>query len=178
MPAPCLSPAGLRIRLRPWRDDDAQRLYHIASDPELGPRAGWMPHRDTEESLSVINNFFKNDSTWAVVLKHGDTIVGCVGYLSSRHSNFPIAPDEAEVGYWIAKPYWGQGLCTEALSAIVDYCRSLEDIKALWGVHFLDNPASGRVLEKCGFEDTLRRIQCPSLVCGADKTTRVLKLNL
>ena len=55
-----------------------------------------------------------------------------------------------ELGYWIARPHWGRGLATEAAAAIVDIARSLK-LPALEAGHFLDNPASGRVLEKLGF---------------------------
>ena len=48
----------LRLRFRPWRDSDAETLFKYASDPEVGPRAGWPPHRSVEESLSVIRDIF------------------------------------------------------------------------------------------------------------------------
>lgn len=42
-----------RILLRPWRDDDAESLFKYASDPEVGPRAGWPPHKSVDESLKI-----------------------------------------------------------------------------------------------------------------------------
>ena len=59
-----------RILLRPWRDSDAEVLYKWASDPDVGPRAGWAPHQSVEESLEIIRTVF-NDAlhTWAIVLK-------------------------------------------------------------------------------------------------------------
>ena len=59
-----------RILLRPWRDSDAEVLYKWASDPDVGPRAGWAPHQSVEESLEIICTVF-NDAlhTWAIVLK-------------------------------------------------------------------------------------------------------------
>ena len=58
-----------------------------------------------------------------------------------------------ELGYWIARPHWGRGLATEAASAVVAMARALR-LPALQAGHFLDNPASGRVLEKLGFSPT------------------------
>ncbi len=55
------------------------------------------------------------------------------------------------IGYWIGKPYWGAGYATEALRAFVNEAQSLGELEA---DHFLDNPASGRVLEKAGFKPT------------------------
>ena len=61
---------------------------------------------------------------------------------------------EIELGYWIARPYWGLGYATEAARAVIDMARSGLRLKKLSAGHFTDNPASGRVLEKLGFEST------------------------
>lgn len=167
-----------RLQLRPWREDDAEALYKYASDPEVGPRAGWPPHKSVEESLEVIRTFFMNDSTWAVVLKANNEIIGCVGYHPAFKSNLHIADDECEVGYWIAHPYWGKGICTEALQKVIDYCFHEKGFTTLWGDFFVDNPASGRVMEKCGFKDTGEETRCPKLEVGADRPVKVMKLVL
>ena len=49
-----------RILLRRWGDEDADALYKYASDPEVGPRAGWPPHKSVEESLEIIRTLFKS----------------------------------------------------------------------------------------------------------------------
>ena len=82
------------------------------------------------------------------------------------------------MGYWMGRNFWGKGLCTEALGLVIEYCRQKGAIHTLWGEHFTDNPASGRVLEKCGFVDTAERTTCPLLTVGSDKEVRVLKLEL
>jgi len=61
---------------------------------------------------------------------------------------------EPLIGYWIAKPYWNKGICTEALELMIEHIRCMTDIKSLISGHFVDNPASGRVMEKCGFIPT------------------------
>ena len=58
-----------RILLRRWQDSDAEVLFKYASDPDVGPRAGWPAHKSTEESLEIIRTYFNNDTTWAIVLK-------------------------------------------------------------------------------------------------------------
>jgi RimJ/RimL family protein N-acetyltransferase len=64
-------------------------------------------------------------------------------------------PDGAvELGYWIARPYWGLGYATEAARAVLDIARDSLRLNTLVAGHFLDNPASGRVLEKVGFRPT------------------------
>lgn len=165
-----------RLILRRWVESDAETLFKYASDPEVGPRAGWPPHQSVEESREIINGIFSGEGMWAVELKETGEPIGCVGYLTAECSNLPIADDEAEVGYWIAKPYWNQGICTEAMKAIVDYCFKTKGFKKLWGDYFPNNPASGKVMEKCGFSDTGRTTTCPNLEVGSDQPVRILCL--
>ena len=165
-----------RLILRPWVETDAEALYKYASDPEVGPRAGWPPHQSVEESREIINGIFGGEGMWAVELKETGEPIGCVGYLTAECSNLPIADDEAEVGYWIAKPYWNQGICTEAMKAIVDYCFEIKGFKKLWGDYFPTNPPSGKVMEKCEFADTGRETTCPNLLVGSTQPVKILCL--
>ena len=165
-----------RILLRPWRESDAEALFKYASDPEVGPRAGWPPHKNVEESLGIIRTVFGTETMWAVELKETSEAIGCVGYLPASASNLKIENDQCEVGYWIAKPYWGKGICTEAMRLVVDYCFHIKGFTVLWGDYFPENPASGRVMEKCGFVDTGEETVCPNLSVGADRPVRVMKL--
>ncbi len=167
-----------RIFLRPWRDSDAAALYKYASDPEVGPRAGWPPHQSEAESLEIIRTVFNNDTTWAIVLKETGEAIGAMGYGSSCECKLPARPDEPTVGYWVGKPYWNKGICTEALALLIDHIRSTTDIKSLISGHFIDNPASGRVMEKCGFVATGETAEDDSLYMGAGKPIRVLRMEL
>jgi len=82
-----------------------------------------------------------------------------------------------EMGYWISRPHWGHGYATEACTALVDIARTL-GIAQLEGSHFIDNPASGRVLEKLGFEPI--GITAPRLSCarGMEVPARLFRLSL
>ena len=166
-----------RIKLRPWQESDAEVLFKYASDPEVGPRAGWAPHRSVEESLQVIRTFFKGDHTWAIELRATGEAIGCIGYLTQTESNISIGEDEGEVGYWTARPYWNQGIASEALKLVVDYCFCQKGIQTLWGNYFLNNPASGRVMEKCGFRDTGENTYCRHLFRGDSCPVRVMRLD-
>jgi RimJ/RimL family protein N-acetyltransferase len=165
-----------RIRLRPWQDSDAETLFKYASDPDVGPRAGWPPHKSVEESLEIIRTVFHSEGMWAVIWKESEEAIGCVGYLPASASNLKIANDECEVGYWIARPYWDKGICTEALKMVIDYCFNKKGFTTLWGDYFPSNPASGRVMEKCGFVDTGKETLCPNLEVGSDRPVKVMKL--
>jgi len=192
-----------RILLRPWRDSDAEVLYKWASDPDVGPRAGWAPHQSVEESLEIIRTVFNdganrtqssslellrcsqsshscNDAlhTWAIELKETGEAIGAMGYGPSCECDLPAREGEPLIGYWVAKPYWNKGICTEALRLMLDHIRETTDIKSLISGHFTDNPASGRVMEKCGFVPTGETCIDANQYQGADRPIRVLRLEL
>lgn len=97
-----------RLTLRPWRETDAASLFTYASDPEVGPASGWPPHRSIEESGEIIRTVFSAPHAFAVCLAATDEPVGSIGLMPSRcetsHQGDGL---ELEVGYWIARPFWG-----------------------------------------------------------------------
>ena len=167
-----------RLLLRHWRDSDAEVLHKWASDPDVGPRAGWPPHKSVEESLEIIRTVFNNDTNWAIVLKESGEVIGAIGYGPSCDCKLPARDGEPITGYWIAKPYWNQGICTEALALMIEHIRETTDIPSLISGHFIDNPASGRVMEKCGFIPTGETCIDETQYQGKDRPIRVLRLEL
>ena len=167
-----------RLTLRPWREEDAAVLFKWASDPDVGPRAGWPPHRSEEESLEIIRTVFNNDSNWAIELKETGEAIGAIGYGPSCDCRLPARDGEPLCGYWVAKPYWNRGICTEALRLMLDHIRSTTEIKSLISGHFVDNLASGRVMEKCGFIPTGETCIDETQYQGAGRPIRVLRLEL
>lgn len=167
-----------RILLCPWRISDAEALYKYASDPDVGTRAGWPPHKSVEESLEIIRTVFNNDTTWAIVLKETGEAIGAMGYMPSCKLNLPARKDEPLIGYWVGKPYWNKGICTEALQLMIEYIRKNTTYTSLISSHFADNPASGRVMEKCGFMPTGETAIDTNLHTGENHPMRVLRLEL
>ena len=165
-----------RITLRPWLETDAKALYKYASDPEVGPQAGWAPHLSEEESLGIIRTVFRNPTTWAIVWNETGEAIGAIGYGPSCDCSLPALDGEPTVGYWVGKPYWGIAICTEALRLMITHIRNTTNIKSLISGHFIDNRASGRVMEKCGFMPTGETAFDNKLYQGADKPIRVLRL--
>lgn len=166
-----------RLILRPWLESDAEALFKYACDPDVGLAAGWPPHKDVAESLSVIRTYFANDRTWAIVLKETSEPIGCIGYYVHGESNIEIGEEDAEVGYWIAKPFWNQGICTEALRCMIDYCFNVKGFLTLWADFFIDNPASRRVMEKCGFTDTGKENELSQLYHGSGRPVHIMRLD-
>lgn len=103
----------------------------------------------------------------------GDSPIGCAGLSLDADAS----EGEIEVGYWIARPYWGQGYATEALRGVVQVAGML-GIERLTARHFLDNPASGRVLEKNGFSPTGQVVLRYSCGRGMKSPVRQFELSL
>ncbi|OQA70315.1 MAG: putative ribosomal N-acetyltransferase YdaF [Firmicutes bacterium ADurb.Bin262] len=131
----------LRLILRPWQASDARDLYTFASDPRVGPAAGWPAHTSVEHSLEVIESVLSKPETYAVLLKSE----------GGGASHIGLPDDEAEVGYWIGVPFWGRGLIPEAVDEIIRYGFEELGLKKIWCGFFEGNDRSRRVQEKCGF---------------------------
>jgi RimJ/RimL family protein N-acetyltransferase len=141
-----------RLILRAWNTEDAENLYKYAKDPKVGPIAGWPVHTSVENSRDIIINVLAVPETYAVCLKQDNKAIGSIGLLIGDKSNIKIHDDEAEIGYWIGVPFWGQGLIPEAVRCLMRYAFEELNIKKLWCGYFDGNEKSKRVQEKCGFQ--------------------------
>lgn len=140
-----------RLVLRPWEMSDARWLYEYAKDPQVGPVAGWYPHKSVEESQEIIRTVFSAPGVYAVVPKRVGHPVGCVGLSIGADSNMNLPDTEGEIGYWIGVPFWGQGLIPEAVMELIRYAFEELKLEKLWCGYFDGNEKSRRVQEKCGF---------------------------
>lgn len=141
-----------RLILRPWRIEDAEDLYEYAKDPQIGPIAGWPPHTSVDNSREIIEAVLMAPETYAVCLKADGKPIGSIGLMFAAQSNIGLAEDEAEIGYWIGVPFWGQGLIPEAVRELMRYAFEDLGMTKLWCGYFDGNEKSWRVQEKCGFE--------------------------
>lgn len=176
MPLQAPTLTSSRLVLRPWEESDAQVLFTLAGDPIVGERAGWPPHQSLEESLEVIRNVFSNPTTWAIVWRETGEVVGAIGYGPSCQCSLPVLEDEPLVGYWVGRRHWNKGICSEALVTMIYHIRCSTSIASLASGHFIDNPASGRVMEKCGFTATGYVGVDPTLYKGEERPVRMLRL--
>ena len=141
-----------RLMLRKWTETDADSLYEYAKDPDVGPIAGWQPHKSREESLDVIRNVLNGAECYAVCEKGGDQAIGAVELMLHGHSPNTEGEDECELGYWLGKPFWGRGYMPEAARELLR--RGFEDLgmRKVWCGYYDGNVKSKRVQEKLGFQ--------------------------
>ena len=165
-----------RLVFRPWKDSDTPDLYACASDPAVGPIAGWPPHKSPEESLEVIRHVFNGPECYALCLKGKTGPIGCIELKLRGCTDMTDKEDECELGYWLGKPFWGKGLMTEAALEMIRH--GFEDLgmTRIWCGYYEGNERSKRVQEKAGFryQWTTRDLDVPLM--GEKRTGYVSSL--
>ena len=140
-----------RLILRRWEDSDAEEMYKYASDPDVGPIAGWPPHQSVDESLDVIRNVLNGKEAYALCLKEDGKAIGAIELKLNGHNDLSDRDDECELGYWIGKPFWGQGLMPEAVMEMLRHAFEDCGMQKVWVGYYEGNTKSKRVQEKCRF---------------------------
>ena len=141
-----------RLILRRWEESDAADLYRYASNPDVGPIAGWPAHQSIEESLDVIKNVFNGKEAYAICLKEDGKAIGAIELKLNGHTDLTDKGDECELGYWLGKPFWGMGIMPEAVDEILRHAFIDCGMTKVWCAYYEGNSKSKRVQEKCGFK--------------------------
>lgn len=151
-----------RLYLQPWQESDAEHLYRYASDPRVGPAAGWPVHTSEENSRTIIRDVLSAAETYAVVPKAVGHPVGSIGLMIGGASNIGLPDTEGEIGYWIGVPFWGQGLIPEAVETLLHHGFVDLNLEKIWCGYYEGNEKSARVQEKCGFvyQHTRENVPC------------------
>lgn len=153
-----------RLILRPWEETDAEELYKYAKSEEVGHVAGWPVHTSVENSRDIIIDALSRENIFAVCLKDNKAI-GSIGIKFREDSTLHLSEQEAEIGYWIGKEFWGKGFMPEAVKKIILYCFEELNLEKIWSGYYDGNEKSKRVQEKCGFKysHTDNEVNCKSL---------------
>lgn len=171
LPQPTLTTE--RLVLRPLALSDAPTVVELAGDKEVAATTRLIPHPYppglAETWIAALGPRYERGEgvSFAIVLKEG-ALIGSIGIILN------LADHHAEMGYWIGKPYWNQGYCTEAAAAMLVYAFETLQLERVFANYFADNPASGRVMSKLGMthEGTFRHHRCKwgefhdLVVCG------------
>jgi RimJ/RimL family protein N-acetyltransferase len=137
-----------RLVLRAPRLEDAKAVAQLASDRRIAENTARIPHpyalADAENFIASVN---RADGEIAFLITREGVVLGACGIGMSERE----APD---LGYWLGVPFWGHGYATEAVRAVIDHAFADLGYDALGAGARVTNPASRRVLEKCGFQWT------------------------
>lgn len=160
-----------RLLLRPIWPEDASALFEAVADESVVrnlARVPW-PYTPCDAAQFAACEHDEMHPNFMLMLRTDGAprLVGSCG-LADRDG-------ETELGYWLARSFWGQGLATEAARAVVSIAKALGHRKLVSG-HFTDNPASGRVLRKVGFRPLGRCEQRYSVGRGADVSCALYEL--
>ncbi len=135
-----------RLILRPFKVSDAQMMFdNWAQDEEVTRYLSWLPHENVEQTKTIIQSWIdkgkenKSYYQWAIVLKENNQVIGSITCF-----------ENTEIGYCIAKKYWRQSITPEALKAIIYFLFNNVGLESVYAVHNILNPASGKVMSKCG----------------------------
>ena len=143
--------ATKRLLLRRLDVSDASAMFHNwASDPEVTRYLMWRPHDSVESTMQLLGiwegNYAKvNTYLWGIEYVPEHKLIGTISLVDSNE-----LCERAEIGYCLARSYWGRGIMPEALAAVIDFCFDQVGYHRLAIVHNVANPASGKVAAKVG----------------------------
>ena len=141
-----------RLLLRSLTLKDAEDVQRLAGDRDVAATLSNMPHpyEDgmAEKWIHSCYTKFKKDEAlnFAITLRTDKNLIGGIALRLDQEN------ENGELGYWIGKPYWNCGYCTEAAKAVVAYSFEVLKMNRIHAKYFKRNPASGRVLEKIGMQ--------------------------
>jgi ribosomal-protein-alanine N-acetyltransferase len=137
--------ATTRLLLRRFERSDAEPMLPLIGDFAIADGTARIPHPYTLADAHAFLDMLEKqpDKPIAAITLHG-AIIGAVGL------DLEPAHDRGELGYWIGRPFWGQGYATEAARAMIVIGFEHLNLNKITAHHYARNPASGRVLEKAG----------------------------
>jgi RimJ/RimL family protein N-acetyltransferase len=168
-PWPTLSTS--RLTLRPLQSGDAPALSRLVDDPGVATMTTSIPHPFPEGAAEAfIDRMARVEPDREGVFALETTSDGFIGVLGFH----PDGRGAVEVGYWLGRPFWGQGYMTEAVEAALGWAGAGWGRRYLLAGHFADNPASGQVLVKAGFLYTGDVVPRFSMARGEEAPTRMM----
>jgi len=148
-----------RLKLRPWTLNDAPEVQRLAGDKDIASTTENIPHpyEDgmAEQWIQTHQEKFERRElvNFAITHRQDRYIIGAIGLV------LYVEHKRAEIGYWVGKPYWNNGYCTESAHAILKYGFDVLGLNRILGRHLTRNPASGKVMQKIGmnYEGCMRQ---------------------
>jgi ribosomal-protein-alanine N-acetyltransferase len=137
-------------KLRPWEISDLESLVRYANNPNIAKfLTDAFPHPYTIENGKAFIEFANKDNPIHIfAIEINGQAAGAIGI----HPQYDIHRKNAELGYWLAEPFWGHGIITKAVIEMVAFAFKSYDINRVFARPYGTNKASQRVLEKAGFK--------------------------
>ena len=142
-----------RLILRPFTIEDAEDMFaNWASDPEVTRFLTWPAHRDISVTRMVLNSWISRYGdggyfNWAIELKETGHVIGNISVVKLNE-----ATEAADMGYCMSRALWGRSIMPEALRGVMDYLFDTVGLNRIAACHDVNNPKSGRVMEKAGMK--------------------------
>lgn len=162
------------VVLKPIPDGDLEAFFNLMNDPTLSPNTGSVPHPITREWAQERLNKKRACELAGVGADRG---LYCEGTLVGNAGWFTNEEGAAEIGYAIHREWRGKGLATKAATLVLNLMKESGFNGAVYAQHFKDNPASGRVLEKLGFQ-FVRDVESQSAGRAAPSPARIMALDI
>lgn len=142
-----------RLLLRQYRIEDLIDFFTFCCHPQVGPAAGWTPHKNISESRKILDSFIAEDCVWAVEEKISGRVVGSIG-LHQDKARAVETNIVQSLGYVFSPAVWGKGYATEAARRVLRYvfCEMEHPPELISISHYDFNQKSHRVIQKCGFK--------------------------
>lgn len=165
-----------RLSLAPFNPADINRYIDLANDRQIAKMVMSFPHPYTNphaqnwlaQRQPGNDNSDQHKNLYLFAIK--DSGFGLIGMISLNRVNNAIF----ELGYWIGRDFWGKGFASEATKAVLQWAEEQLGIKAISAGYYEDNPASGRVLEKCGF----LRTGVKTRVCSKARDAKAISIQM
>jgi len=142
-----------RLLLRTWNKRDLKDFFEYASEPGVGELAGWPAHTNKRQTKRILNAFIEYRDVFAIYHVADKKVIGSIGLhdaWQNNHQEYKHLRNK-NIGYVLAKPYWGSGIMVEAVNAVIDYGFLNLGVDSFGIEHFNHNTQSQRVIEKLGF---------------------------
>ena len=140
-----------RLILRPINRGDARDIFEYSKNPDVGPPAGWRPHKSLEDTRNIMEEIFiDKENIFGIMFKSSCKIIGSIGLHTDPHRR--NNPGALMLGYAMSEDYWGKGLMTEAARAVIEYGFRELSVDLISCTCYSFNSRSRRVIQKCGFE--------------------------
>ncbi len=145
-----------RLILRNYKESDFDDYWEYASQPNVYPRSGWPAYTEKKKAIEQLKREIERPFQFAILLKNNNKVVGSISLKPTRDGmleKFNLLFNETkEIGYLLNEKFWGQGIMTEAMKAIIKYGFDDLGLKVITAGYFEPNIASGKVQAKCGLK--------------------------